>query len=225
MGSVADYYPPAIAWTSSSAVLVGVSENGSLNFWWQAAGPDLGTRSTSPPLAPAGITSIRRWPQRAARSSSDSDGSDFPGGNLDYWWQQDGTRGWNQQQVAPGNQQPQPAAAGGLAHNRSGASRHNSSALPRLGLASGGGWQPAGKARTPMVRVASPGGSSPVVPVQYRYSHVAARRSASSRSPGRPDRRASGAGPYPALRRACPRSGHDRARRNAPDGLICFPVR
>jgi hypothetical protein len=33
---------------------------------------------------------------------TDSDGSHFPGGNLDYWWKRVGTTDWHQQQVAAG---------------------------------------------------------------------------------------------------------------------------
>ena len=100
---MAPYYPPAIAWTGSSVVLAGVSENGSLNFWWQAAGTRPWHEEPVATLSPGGEYF---YPSMAPAGGSvvitDSDGSALPGGNLDYWWQQDGTRGWNQQQVATG---------------------------------------------------------------------------------------------------------------------------
>jgi hypothetical protein len=101
--AVAPYYPPAIAWTGRSVVLAGVSEKGSLNFWWQAAGTRPWHEENVATLSPGGEYF---YPSMAPAGGSvvitDSHGSALPGGNLDYWWQQDGTRGWNQQQVATG---------------------------------------------------------------------------------------------------------------------------
>jgi len=96
--------PPAIAWTGRSVVLAGMSENGSLNFWWQAAGTGPWHEEHVASLTPGA-----EYPSMASAGPSvvitDSDGSSdgpFPAGNLDYWWQKDGTSGWNQQQVAAG---------------------------------------------------------------------------------------------------------------------------
>jgi len=101
--SVASYDAASIAWTGSSVVLAGVSETGSLNFWWQAAGTSRWHEEPVATLSPGGDYF---QPSMAAAGDSvvitDSDSSDDVGGNLDYWWQQDGTAGWNPQQVAAG---------------------------------------------------------------------------------------------------------------------------
>jgi hypothetical protein len=103
LGSV-DIGGPAIAWTGSSAVLAGMTENGSLNFWTQAAGTTPWRHESVATLSQAGGAFFP--PSMAAAGGhvviTDSDGSRFPGGNLDYWWKQVGTTDWHQQQVAAG---------------------------------------------------------------------------------------------------------------------------
>jgi hypothetical protein len=95
---------PAIAWTGSSVVLAGMTENGSLNFWTQAAGTTPWHHEHVATLSQAGGEFFP--PSMAAAGGhvviTDSDGSHFPGGNLDYWWKRVGTTNWHQQQVAAG---------------------------------------------------------------------------------------------------------------------------
>jgi hypothetical protein len=103
LGSV-DIGGPAIAWTGSSVVLAGMTENGSLNFWTQAAGTTPWHHEHVATLSQAGGAFFP--PSMAAAGGhvviTDSDGSHFPGGNLDYWWKRVGTTDWHQQQVAAG---------------------------------------------------------------------------------------------------------------------------
>ena len=105
--AVVPYGAPAIAWTGSSVVLAGVTENGSLNFWVQEAGTRPWHHEHVATLSQAGGEFIP--PSMAAAGDSvvitDSDASDpgfYSGGNLDYWWKRVGTTDWHQQQVAAG---------------------------------------------------------------------------------------------------------------------------
>jgi hypothetical protein len=74
-----------------------------VDYWYQYAGT-----GTWHPEQVATLSPGQRYfdPSMASAGGSvvitDSDGSDFPGGDLDYWWQQDGATGWNHQQVTAG---------------------------------------------------------------------------------------------------------------------------
>ena len=98
------YFEPAIAWTGGAALITAVDNGGNLDFWWQRDGDSAWNQETaSVPdqqggtfFTPSIAWAPSGWQGGGAALITAADSA----GNLDFWYQLDGTTPWNQETVA-----------------------------------------------------------------------------------------------------------------------------